>query len=189
MAKAVGQHIGGRLLRENEAEADGRFALFLTNPEPESGAVDTLFVRYALILMGTEHHLFPSFLIDDWGSEVRGLALYDWVQENGNQFPRAEIFAFNQHGVSVQYFLRELELYAKLPAYVYPERKTPLEEGKLLSAILLPDAAVMVPEKIKRPSQLKRPLASARVFWWKVPTTLTRFDFSLLDEAQASDFI
>lgn len=189
MAKAVGQRVSGRLLVETGEGEDGRFALLLTDPKPETDAGETLILRFALILMGTEHHLFPSLLIDDWGGEVRGLALYDWVRENGNQFPRAEIFGFNRYGASVQYFLRELELYAKLPAYVYPDRETPLEEGKLLSAILLPDAAVRVPEKIKRPSHLKRPLASARVSWWQVPTTLTRFDFSLLQESQASDFI
>jgi hypothetical protein len=89
----------------------------------------------------------------------------------------------------VQYFVRELELYAKLPAYVYPDKETPLAEGKLLSAILLPDESVGAPEKIKRPSHLKRPLNSARVTWWQVPSTLTQFDFGLLDKSQASDFI
>jgi hypothetical protein len=185
MAKAVGQRASGRLLKE--AGGDGRFALLLTNPKPEPDAVDTLILRFALVVMGTEDHLFPSFLIDDWGGEVRGLALYEWVREKGNQFPRAEIFGFNRHGVSVQYFLRELELYAKLPAYVYPDQETALEEGKLLSAVLLPDEAVDVPEKIKRTSQLKRPLTSAQVTWWQVPATLTRFDFNLLDQTEPAD--
>jgi hypothetical protein len=187
MVQAVGQRVGGRLLGEDEAERDGRLALLLTNFKPEPDVVDTLVLRFALILMGTEYHLFPSVLIDDWGGEVRGLTLYEWVRENGNQFPRAEIFGFNQHGASVQYFLRELELYARLPAYVYPDRETPLEEGRLLSAILLPDEAVGAPKKIKRPSQLKRPLASARVSWWQVPATLTQFDFSLLDQTESAD--
>jgi hypothetical protein len=185
MAKAVGQRVSGRLLKE--VGGDGRFALLLTNPKPEPDAADVLIVRFALVLMGTEAHLFPSFLIDDWDGEVRGLALYEWVRENGNQFPRAEIFGFNQYGTSVQYFLRELELYTKLPAYVYPDRETSLEDGKLLSAILLPDEAVSEPTKIKRPSQLKRPFASARVTWWQVPATLTRFDFGLLDQTESTD--
>ncbi len=174
-------------MAEEGAGEDGRFALLLTNPQPEPEAVDALILRFTLILMGTEQHLFPSLLIDDWGGEVRGQALYEWVRENGNQFPRAEIFGFNQYGASVQYFLRELELYAKLPVYVYPDREAPLEAGKLLSAVLLPDKSVSVPERIKRPSHLKRPLASARVTWWQVPASLTRFDFNLLDKTEPAD--
>ncbi len=189
MAKAVAQQVCGKLMWENGAERDGRLALLLTNSKPEPDAADLLVLRFALVLMGTEAHLFPSFLIDDWGGEVRGLALYDWVRENGNHFPRAEIFGFNRYGASVQYFLRELELYARLPAYVYPSRETPLEKGHQLSAILLPNAAVTTPEKIKRPSQLQRPLASAHVTWWQVPATLAHFDFSLLDQTQAADSI
>lgn len=187
MVKAVGQRVSGKLLAEDEAGGDGRFALLLTNPQPEPDAADTLILRFAFVIMGTEVPLFPSFLIDDWGGEVRGLRLYEWVRENGNHFPRAEIFGFDQQGVREQYFVRELELYAKLPVYAYLERETPLTEGKLLSAILLPEAAAKMPEKIKRPSQLKRPLASARVSWWQVPSTMTNFDFSLLDQTAAAD--
>ena len=189
MVKAVGQRVSGRLLWENEARPDGRLALLLVHHKPGPDDTDLLYLRFAFVIMGTEAHLFPSFLIDDWGREVRGQALYTWVKENGNHFPRAEIFGFDQPGNSVQYFVRELELYAKLPAYVYPDRSIAVTEGKLLSAILLPDESVTVPEKIKRPSHLKRPLASARVTWWQVPPDITQFDFGWLDEAHTTDFI
>lgn len=187
MVKAVGQRVSGRLLEE--VGGNGRLALLLTHPKAEPDVADALMIRFAFVLMGTEAHLFPSFLIDDWGGEVRGHALYEWVRENGNQFPRAEIFGFDRQGASAQYFVRELELYAKLPAYVFLDKETPLAEGKLLNAILLPDESVGGAEKIKRPSHLKRPLTSARVSWWQVPPTITQFNFGLLDGAQASDFI
>ena len=186
MTKAVGQHVWGQLLWENPAAQDGRLALLLTNPKPEEESDASLILRFAFVTVGPEEHLFPSFLIDDWGGEVRSLALYGWVHENGNQFPRAEIFGFEQNGASVQFFVRELELYTKLPCYVYPNRQTPLAEGKQISAILLPDNAISQPEKTKRPSHVKRPLASARVTWWQVPASLTQFNFSLLDAAQLS---
>jgi len=185
MAKAVGQRVSGRLLWEDETRQDGRLALLLVEPNPKPNDANLLFLRFAFVMMGTEAPLFPSFLIDDWGGEVRGLSLYTWVKENGNQFPRAEIFGFDQLGNSEQYFVRELELYAKLPGYVYPDKGTPLAEGKRLSAILLPNEAAHAPEKIKRPSYLKRPLAAAQVTWWQVPYPITQFDFSQLDEPQA----
>ena len=177
MAKAVSLHVWGRLLWENEAAGNGRLALLLTDPKPQTESEASLWLRFAFVTVGVEEHLFPSFLIDDWGGEVRSLPLYRWVKENGNRFPRAEIFGFERNGTSIQYFVRELELFAKLPCYVYPDKQTPLADGKRLDAILLPQPAVSQPEKIKRPSHLKRPLASARVAWWHVPDTLTRFDF------------
>lgn len=188
MAKAVGQQVWGKLLQET-AGGNGRSALLLVDPKPEGESEQTLILRLAFVVMGTEVPLFPSFLVDDWGGEVRGTAVYSWVRENGNQFPRAEIFGFDRQGNSVQYFVRELELYARLLCFAYSNQQTPLADGQLVHAILLPDAAVHQPEKIKRPSAIKRPLASARVTWWQVPTDLTRFNFSLLDDAQATEFI
>lgn len=178
MTNAVSQHVWGQLLWENEAAGNGRLALLLTNPKPETESELSLWLRFAFVTVGVEEHLFPGFLVDDWGGEVRSLPLYRWVQDKGNQFPRAEIFGFERNGTSAQYFVRELELYAKLPCYVYPNKQTPLADGKLLDAILLPEPTISQPEKIKRPSHLKRPLAAARVTWWQVPTTLSRFDFS-----------
>lgn len=178
MTKAVSQHVWGKLIWENKVAGNGRLALLLTDPKPQIASEASLWLRFAFVTVGVEEHLFPSFLIDDWGGEVRSLPLYRWVQDKGNQFPRAEIFGFERDGTSVQYFVRELELYAKLPCYVYPDKQTPLAEGRLLDAILLPEPTISQPEKIKRPSHLKRPLAAARVRWWQVPTTLTQFHFS-----------
>lgn len=185
MAKAVGQRVAGRLFWEDQAEKDGRVALLLTDPKPWPDADNLLYLRFALVTVGVEEHLFPSFLIDDWGGEVRGQSIYSWVRENGNRFPRAEIFGFERNGTPAQFFVRELELYSKLPCYVFPDHQTPLAEGKLIQAILLPTPSVQQSEKIKRPSdlKLKRPLAAARVSWWQVPSTLTHFDFGLLDVA------
>ena len=177
MVKAISQHVWGQLMWENEAAGNGRLALLLTDPKPKTESEASLWLRFAFVTLGVEQHLFPGFLIDDWGGEVRSLPLYRWVQENGNQFPRAEIFGFERNGTSVQYFVRELELYAKLPCYVYPNRQTLLADGVLLDAILLPESTISQPEKIKRPSHLRRPLAAARVTWWHVPATLTRFLF------------
>ncbi len=182
MAKAVAQKVSGRLLREDRAKQNGRAALLLTNPKPEPEAEDLLFLRFAFVLMGTEAPLFPSFLIDDWGGEVRGTAVYQWVKENGNQFPRAEIFGFDGQGNSVQRFVRELELYAKLPCLAYPSREVPLTEGTPIHAVLLPDETVTEPVKTKRPSGLKRPLSAARVSWWCVPPALATFNFHQLEE-------
>ena len=173
--KAVRKRVQGRWLQEN-----GRSILHLNNPKPAADADDLLFLRFALVTIGREDHIFPSFLLDDWGSEVRGLKLYRWIRENGNDFPRAEIFGFEANGDETQLFIRELELYHKLPCYIYPTRETPLTQGVQLDAILLADASVNEPIQIKGSSSkllIKRPLRAAKVTWWLVPPDITTFDF------------
>lgn len=174
--KAIREHVHGTLLT-----AGDRTALLLKNSEPEEETADSLFLRFAFVTQGPEEHLLPAFLLDDWGGEIKGLALYEWVAEFGPQFPRAELFGFMANGQAAQRFLREFELYVRLPCYAYPRKETPLTEGRIVEVILLPDMNVLTPQKISRPSHLKRPLRSAKVSWWQVNPATTAFDFTLLD--------
>lgn len=175
--KAIRHRVQGKLWQEN-----GRSALLLLDPFPTKEAAHLLYLRYALVTMGREEHIFPALLVDDWGAEIRGLKVYRWVGEHGNKFPRATVFGFEADGTDTQVFLRELELYVTLPVYAYPSRDTDLTAGVRLDAILLPDKGTATPERVKRPSAYERPLRSARVQWWQVPYSLDAFDFSLLTE-------
>ncbi len=138
----------------------------------------SLYLRFAFVTLGREEHIFPAFILDDWGKEQRGLRLYQWVAEFGEQFPRGEIFGFEQDGAETQCFLRALELYAKYPLYVYTDRKQPVAAGTLVEAILLPDATVRESVRGRRPLA-QRPLSHARVSWWRVPPSLILFDVTL----------
>ena len=180
--RAVSQRIAGSLLEEN-----GRFALIMYDPHPDAKRDDLLFLRYAFVTRGPEDHIFPAFILDDWGREIRSLKLYRWFYEYGERFPRAEVFGYEQDGRETQCFLRELELYTRLPCYLYPTRETAVQEGVLLSAILLPDPSLNAPRQIKPPAEWKRPLRAARVSWWGVPAGSQSFDFSLLASAQTAD--
>ncbi|MEZ4642522.1 MAG: hypothetical protein R3E31_07240 [Chloroflexota bacterium] len=173
--KAISQHVHGKLLTEN-----GRFALLLLDSEPTEETAVSLYLRFAFVTMGREEHIFPASILDDWGKERRGLGVYAWVAEFGEQFPRGEIFGFEQSGTETQCFLRGLELYAKYPLYVYTDRKQSVSAGALVEAVLLPDVAVTEAVQGKRPSTWKRPLSHARVSWWHVPPALSHFDFALL---------
>lgn len=161
--KAIRHHIHGRLIIE-----EGQTALLLKDANPDEKGSDSLYLRYAFTLKGTEDRFLPAFALDDWGSEIKGLDLYRWVAEYGNQFPRAELFGFNLCGQEQQYFLRELELYSKLFCYAYPSGDTPISEGVLLDAVWLPDDTVRQPTNIKRPASLRQPLPSIRASWWHV---------------------
>lgn len=177
MIKAVTQRVQGQLWQEGETAV-----LRLLDAAPSKETTDdSLFLRYPFVLRGTEALVFPAFLLDDWGNEVRTLKLYEWVREFGEQFPRAELFGFSQFGEEAQVFLRDIELYAKLPCYVYAERSLAVERGAVLRGVLLPTAGATTVEKVKRPSLLKRPLRSAKLSWWQLPENAASFDFSLLD--------
>lgn len=178
MMKAVRQHIHGKLF-----QANGRSALLLLDPEPTEETAVSLTLRYAVVIMGPEEHVIPALLLDDWGHEIRGLAIYDFVREHGDQFPRAEIFGFDMDGSETQLFLRSLELYQRWPCYAYPRPDTPLAEGVLLDAVLLQTEGVAQPEPLVKPPQerVQRPLRGARVRWWLVPPDIDDLDLSLLE--------
>lgn len=176
--KAISQHVHGKLLTRN-----GRFALLLLDSEPQTRTTDSLDLRFAFVIMGREDPIFPASILDDWGKERRGVGVYTWVAECGEQFPRGEIFGFEQNGAETQCFLRALELYARYPLYAYTDRQQPIEEGKLVQTILRLDTTIAVPTLVKRPPDLKRPLSHARVHWWLVPPNLTQFDFALGSES------
>ena len=166
--KAIKQRVQGEIL-----SANGRFALLLQNPVPEQDAASILYLRFAFTTLTVEEPVFPAFLLDDWGNEIKSLALYNWVDEFGPQFPRAELFGFDLNGVETQLFLRELEQYSKWPCYAYPSGDTAVSQGVLIEAILLPDDTVTDPAPIKRPAALSLPLRRARVHWWQLPSGIS----------------
>ena len=165
--KIIAQRVPGVLI------VDGDFVALLLG-EKEDGDV---FLTYALATMGTEHHILPSILLDDWGSEIKHLELYRWFRENGMHFPRAEVFGETPQGVATQYFLRDLELYGRYPTYAAPERDTPAAERLSLNAVLIPDAAVNKPIPTDVPDNIAPPLREARVSWWRVPHMPTDLNF------------
>ncbi len=161
---------------------EGRAALVLRQLNPDPGATGLISLRFAFVTRGPGggDHIFPSFILDDWGREIRSLKLYSWVRENGQRFPRAEIFGFESDGRETQCFLRELEHYARLPCYAYETAERPINDGVLLNAVLLPDYSLKKP-RIKKPAGLQRPLSAARVNWWQIPTDFSALELSQLD--------
>ena len=176
--RAVGQRVAGELLKQKS-----RSGLILHDLKPDGETTDLITLRYAFVTRGPGggDHIFPAFILDDWGREIRSLKLYRWVRENGEQFPRAEIFGFEQDGRETQCFLRELELYARLPCYAYRAREQAVSTGSLLDTVLLPDSTSLEPQQIARPADVRRPLRAARVTWWRIPAKLAVLDLSLLD--------
>jgi hypothetical protein len=171
--RAVRQRVSGHLL-----PGDGKNALLLQKVSPPKEAPNLLYLRYALVTRGPGDHIFPAVVLDDWGKERRNLTLYQWILENGDHFPRAEIFGFDIDGSETQAFVRAMEHFARFPCYAYAPDDPDISSGKLLSAILLPNAQVDEPQRIKKPQDLELPLSNARVSWWSVPEGLEEFDLA-----------
>ena len=157
--RAIKQKFHGKLYRHHDQ------TVLLLESEATAPPV---YLRYALTQMGTEAPLFPASLLDDWGNEIKKLKLYQWVRQNGNAFPRAEVFGFDRDGRETQRFLRELELYARYPCYAYLSAKAPVNEGWLLNRIMVPTPGVVTPQSMKRPDELSGPIRRAQVSWWQV---------------------
>lgn len=155
--KVVRQKVRGQI-----AEQDGFRALVLESDTESEGP--SLWLLYALVTMGKEEHIFPGLVLDDWGNEYKSLALYGWIRENGDRFPRAEVFGKDSNGEEAQLFVRVLELYATYPVYVDYEGSEELER---VHAFILPDRTYTQPERITVPDHVDLPMREARVSWWR----------------------
>jgi hypothetical protein len=158
IVKIIRQPVAGKLLTDGD-----KAALLLGEPESE----DQVYLAYALVTQGPGYQLLPASLLDDWGNEIDKLALYHWIRENGLRFPRAEVFGYSPTGKNEQYFLRDLELFARYPVYAFAESDAPVTSGLRLQAILLPEPGADA-QPIDPPDEVDSPLREARVSWWRV---------------------
>jgi hypothetical protein len=163
-----------------------RTGLVLTD---NAGAIT---LRYALVMRDSDELFFPESLLDDWGHEINSLELYEWVQENGMLFPRAELFGFEGSGKPSQYFLREVDLVAPVHCFVFKDPDSPLAAGVQVDVVLTLDFHVTRPIPSKRPPGIKGPMGRARVSWWRVPADvvddieLDQIDPSIDEETTAA---
>ena len=170
--KTIRQKVGADFFVEN-----GK-AFLLTAEDRFSADSPSVYLRYALTMRGNETLFFPSVVLDDWGNEIKKLDLYRWLQQEGERFPRAEVFGVGLDGRPIQRFLRDLELFFKYPCYVYPSAETPIDQGVLVEAIGILFPSQLIPERIKCPPFITQPLTRARVQWWSVPPDSPHFDKS-----------
>jgi hypothetical protein len=142
-----------------------------------------VYLRYAFLLQHSEIPIFPAVLVDDWGQERRDLSLYRWVHDEGQRFPRSEIFGFERDGRETQVFLRALEIFMKLPGFAYPRRAAPVGEGQRLQYVFLPDSLHEgPPARAAIPGSINWPLRHAAVRWRTVnPATLSDHGWAPLD--------
>lgn len=140
------------------------------------------FLAFALLEVGTEREIFPESLLDDWGHEIDDQALYEWINENGIHFPRAELFGFDGEGRHIQLFLRELDPIAKYSCYVFEERRQAISEGIPIVAIGILEGNLEQPVRIGKPPGVKAPLNNARVQWWQIgPGCSTRSILAIVE--------
>lgn len=173
--KVVRERVYGQI-----AEQDGFRALIIDGDSESDSPV--VWLNYALVTMGKEEHIFPGVVLDDWGNEFKTLKLYNWIRENGDRFPRAEVFGSDLRGDEVQLFVRVLELQATYPVYVEYEGGEGLER---VHAFILPDSTATEPIPIAVPDGIESPMREARVSWWRAdPARLGLLD-SLIRSRQS----
>jgi hypothetical protein len=134
---------------------------------PDDGAAP-LYLRFGLPELEREGFIFPSLLLDDWGREISNLSLYDWIQANGDQFPRAELFGLSRAGHSEQRFLRELDLSARLACVAAVNPGAPMASCATVGAIALSDPTATEIQHVG-PLWREGPIGRAAVSWWRAP--------------------
>jgi hypothetical protein len=128
-------------------------------------------LRFGYLRRGTGDVFLPETMLDDWGHEIGGVALYHWVGENATHFPRAELFGFDRAGRPQQCFVRELDLTASYICLAYSDASTTLTEGVRIDAVLLPATGTSRRRLERAPDNISFPLRKAEVKWWLVEPT------------------
>lgn len=174
-SEAIKQRIFGRIYEDGVLWAAGRIRSGETewfNDIPPTAPEPTLYyVRYALTERGTEAPILPSSLLDDWGNEITKLKLYKFLRDEGDLYPRSEVFGFDLEGRERQNFVRELELFEKYPCYVYTDVNQPIESGQRINTVAVITDTVTEIGPIKPPKTVPQPLRRSRVEWYGVPST------------------
>lgn len=169
--KAIGRLVTG---------ADGKRPVLVLQP-PEMAGGETFFLRFALVLLGTERPILPSFVLDDWGREKRKLSFYRWIYREGDRFPRSEIFGYylnrENRWEEGQFFVRDLELSARWPVFVAPADDAPPSAGVRLHGMGREEAGVSAPEKVEMPADIPFPLQRGAVSWWRLPPGIQTSSF------------
>lgn len=146
--------------------------------EREDGSVGLLLAegagpvhaRYGLVVLGTERVVFPALALDDWGHERKTMGLYRWIYEEGQRFPRAEVFGFTEQGRETQIFLRDLEIFMRYPLFVYESGKAPVEDGRRVEVVMV--AGEGETGRLEgAPPEIGWPLRHAAVRWERVGST------------------
>jgi hypothetical protein len=164
----IKQKVSGNLI------VDGEFAAVMLGSDD---CADFVYLAYALITQGTENHILPSLLLDDWGNEIRRLKLYQWIRKEGDRFPRAEVFGLDLTGGQIQHFLRDIELSVRFPVYAWRSDDSPVSTALLVSAILLEEPGLSSPQSVEPPPGFSFPLRNGRLNWWKVGARPESLDF------------
>lgn len=166
--KVITEDIAGQVI-----EGDSAHAVYLLGAE----SAEHVYLAYALTTLGPEDLMLPKVLLDDWGNEKTGTQIYEWIRENGNQFPRAEVFAVGIDGRERQHFLRDLELYITYPVYALPTPTSAATSAVAIAVVLIPDSSVTAPTRTERPATIGAPLRWGRVSWWLVPPAVRDLSF------------
>lgn len=156
----------GEQVRGVEFRQDGLVAVWLAHSS--DGSAPTVTLAYALSTLGPEEHVLPALVLDDWGNEKRSLETYQWIRDEGQRFPRAEVFCYGLDGEKRQQFLREFDLTVNFPCYAIDSVDAPSTARRVRAFVITGDAGEVVRLR-QAPDDIGYPLRAARVAWWQVP--------------------
>lgn len=171
MASVVRQQLEGELLSLDEE----RGALIV-------GPVEKLvFLSFTFRVLTAEEYILPESILDDWGHEITGLGLYEWVRQNGERFPRAEVFGYNLAGQARQFFVRELEFLGRYSCLGWSDENSPIRDALTIEAILVADQTADNLKQVPKPLLKSIPIKYADVGWWTFNPT-SKLDVSNLSQ-------
>jgi len=141
--------------------------------EPLPAGSDRLWLRFGFAFRGTENPLLPSFVKNDTGEEEHRLRFLEWVYNDGDRYPRSEIFGYELdhkgNWVDMQCFIRELELSHRFYTWVVDDLKGGPGDGLRVDRLGIVQDGITEPMRVKRPADWLLPLKRSQATCWALP--------------------
>ncbi|MFT5195503.1 MAG: hypothetical protein ACI85U_002523 [Candidatus Promineifilaceae bacterium] len=132
-----------------------------------------LWLRFGFAIRGTEKPVIPSFVIDDDGNEEHRLRFLEWVYNEGDRYPRSEVFGYeqdhNENWIEMQCFIRELELSLRFFTWVVDKLNAGPGDGLRVDKLGVVVDGMAEPQRMKRPEDWLLPLKRSQATCWALP--------------------
>jgi hypothetical protein len=104
-----------------------------------------VFVRPGYLLWNGRGYLLPDEAIDDVGHRYRGRDAFQWIEQRGDAYPRADAIGVLTSGAPESVFMKELDL-ANVALFASGQPSgTPVRLDLLLEALAVPDGLALSP--------------------------------------------
>lgn len=110
---------------------------------PGGAPSERLIVRYAVRYLGKPHlSIVPGLVAVDYGDMLVGEEAWDFIWNQSNLYPRAEVFGYRNDGADEMMYIKQLDLVQPVEVLVYRADTDTTPAARPIAVVAPADAAL-----------------------------------------------